>query len=198
MRNITGSCFLLLLLCRLSLLALLLLLGTSHLSLRSPLFLLHAHAQILFSLANVRLLLILTLFHLTIWCSEQMALLLFILAKTALAYFPTALSVALRSLFPFQQAQYVHVVPLKPAPFCKLFANLSTTKSATSFLLVSDSHPVLATLSSPPSFLLLQSLRQIWQELGLCSSSSIRLQWVSGLSFLPRNNAATRALSNLL
>ena len=49
--------------------------------------------------------------------------------------------------FPFQQAQYARVFPLKPAPFCKLYGDLgSTNKSATSILL-SDSfcphHPVL-------------------------------------------------------
>ena len=48
--------------------------------------------------------------------------------------------------------------PLKPAPFCPLFAGLgSTNKSATSLLfsslLLSDSRSVLATVSSPPSFL---------------------------------------------
>ena len=49
-----------------------------------------------------------------------------------MAYLPTALSVALRPLFPIQQAQYAQVFPLKPAPFCTLFAGLgSTNKSAT-------------------------------------------------------------------
>ena len=38
-------------------------------------------------------------------------------------------------------------------------------KSAISLLLLSDSRFVLITLSSPPPFLLSQSLRQIWQEL---------------------------------
>ena len=56
-----------------------------------------------------------------------------------MAYLPTALSVALRPLFPFQQAQYVQVFPLKPASFCKLFAGLgSTNKSATSILFFSS------------------------------------------------------------
>ena len=41
---------------------------------------------------------------LMIWCFGQTAL--FLLAKAALVYLPTALSVALRSLFPFRQAQY--------------------------------------------------------------------------------------------
>ena len=97
---------------------------------------------------------------LTIWCSGQTALFLFLLARAAAAFLPTALSVALRPLFPFRQAQYVQVFPLKPAPFCTLFAGLgSTNKSAISLLLLlSDSRSVLATLSSSSSFLSPQSL----------------------------------------
>ena len=58
-----------------------------------------------------------------------------------------------------------------------------------SLLLLSDSCSVLATLSSPPSFLLSQTLWQIWQELSsLCCS--IRIQWVPRHSFLPGNDAA--------
>ena len=90
----------------------------------------------------------------------------------------------------FWQAQYAEVFPLKPAPFCTLFAGLgSTNKSGISLLLLSDSRSVLATLSSPPSFLLSQTLRKIWQELSSLSCS-IRLQWVPGHSFLPGNDAA--------
>ena len=59
-----------------------------------------------------------------------------------------------------------------------------------SLLLLSDSRSVLATLSSPPSFLLSQTLWEIWQELSSLSSCSIRLQWVPGHSFLPGNDAA--------
>ena len=89
----------------------------------------------------------------------------------------------------FRQAQYAQVFPLKPAPFCTLFAGLgSTIKSAIS-LLLSDSRSVLTTLSSPPSFLLSQTLWQIWQELSSLSCS-IRLQWVPGHSFLPGNDVA--------
>ena len=85
---------------------------------------------------------------LVIWCFGQTALFLFLLAKVAPAYLPTALSVALRPLFSFQQAQYAQVFLLKPVPFCMLFAGLgSTNKSATSLLLLSDSCSVLATLS---------------------------------------------------
>ena len=92
---------------------------------------------------------------LTIWCSGKTALFLFLLAKTALAYLSTALSVALRPSFSFQHARYAQVFPLKPAPFFKLFVGLgSTNKSTISLLRLFDSRSVLATLSSPRSFLL--------------------------------------------
>ena len=118
----------------------------------------------------------------------QTALFPFLLARAAPAFLPTALSVALRPLFPFRQAQYVQVFSLKPAPFCTLFAGLgSTNKSATSLFL---SYYLTPVPSSPPSFLLSQTLWQIWQELSSLSSCSIRLQWVAEHSFLPRNDAA--------
>ena len=82
-----------------------------------------------------------------IWCFGLTALLLFVLAKTALAYLPTALSVPLRPFFPLQQPQYAQVFPLKPARFCTLFAGLgSTNKSATSLLFSSY---LTLVLSSP-------------------------------------------------
>ena len=56
-------------------------------------------------------------------------------------------------------------------------------KSATCFLLLSDSCSVLTTLSSLPSFFFPQSL---WQELSSLSFCSIRLQWVP----VPRNDVA--------
>ena len=97
---------------------------------------------------------------------------------------------ALRPLVPFQQAQFVPVFPLKPAPFCTLLAGLSSTnKSATSLLLLFDCRSVLTILSSP-SFLLPQTLWQIWPELSSLSSCSIRLQWVPGHSLLLGNHAA--------
>ena len=57
-----------------------------------------------------------------------------------------------------------------------------------SLLLLSDFRSVLATLSSPPSFLLSQALWQIWQELSSLSFCSTRLQWVPRHSFLPGND----------
>ena len=144
------------------------------------------------SLAKVRLTLTLTISSLAIWYFGLMALFLFLLAKVDLAYLPTALPVALRLLFSFQQAQYAQVFLLKRVLFCKLFACLgSTNKSATfSLLLLSDSRSLLITLSSPPSFLLAQTLWKIWQELSSLPSCSTRLQWVPGHSFLQGNDAA--------
>ena len=93
-----------------------------------------------------------------------------------------------RPLSPFRQAQYAQVFSLKHAPFCTLFAGLgSTNKSAISLLFSSC---LTLVLSSPPSFLLSQTLWQIWQELSFLSFCSIRLQWVPGHSFLPGNDAA--------
>ena len=58
-----------------------------------------------------------------------------------------------------------------------------------SLLLLSDSRSVLATSFFPLSFLLPETLWQIWQELSSLSCS-IRLQWVPGHSFLSGNDAA--------
>ena len=106
---------------------------------------------------------------LMIWYSGLTALFVFLLAKAALAFLPTALFVALRPLFPFQQAQFVQVFPLKPTPFCTLFAGLgSINKSSISLLF---SYYLTFVLSSLPSFLLCQTLWQIWQELSSLSPS---------------------------
>ena len=61
-----------------------------------------------------------------------------------------------------------------------------------SLILLSDSRSVLATLSSPPSFFLSQTIWQIWKDLCSLSSCSIRLQWVPRHSFLPGNDAADK------
>ena len=87
-----------------------------------------------------------------IWCFGLTALFLFLLAKAAAAFLPIALSVALRRLFPFGQAQYAQVFPLNPVPFCTLFAGLrSTNKSAISLFF---SYYLTLALSSPPCRLL--------------------------------------------
>ena len=89
---------------------------------------------------------------LMIWYSGQTALFLLLSAKAALAFLPTAFSVAQRPLFPFPQAQNAQVFPLKPAPFCTLVAGLGrTNKSATSHLFSSY---LTLVLSSPLCLLL--------------------------------------------
>ena len=111
-------------------------------SLWSPLFLLHALALISLSLAKVRLSLTSTLYYITSWCSKLTALFLFFLAKAALAYLPAALFVALRPLFPFQQAQYAPAFLLKLALSFKLIAGLHFS----SLLLLSGSRSVLSSV----------------------------------------------------
>ena len=99
-----------------------------------------------------------------IWCFRQTALFLFLLARAALAFLSTALSVALRPLFLFREAQFAQVFPLKPAPFCTLFAGLgSTNKSAVSLYF---SYYLTLVLSSPPC-----SLLHLFSYLKLCVSS---------------------------
>ena len=94
----------------------------------------------------------LTLSPLMIWCFGQTALFLFLLAQAAPAFLPTAHSVALRPLSPFRQAQYAQVFPLKPAPFCTLFAGFGSTNKSAIFLLFSSC--LTLVLSSPPCPLL--------------------------------------------
>ena len=59
-------------------------------------------------------------------------------------------------------------------------------------LLLSDSRSILATLFSFPSFLLPETLWQIWEELSSLSSCSIRLQWIPGYTFLPGKDVADK------
>ena len=128
------------------------LLGIILLSLWSPPLFLHALALTPLFLAKVRLSPTLTFYPLMIWHSGQTALFLFLLARAALAYLATALSMALRPLFPFQQAQFVQVSPLKPAPFCELFSGLGSTNKSAIFLLFS--YYLTLVLSLPPYHLL--------------------------------------------
>ena len=152
MRPLTRLCFLLLVLGRLFLLALPVLLGICLPSRWSPPFPLHALALIPLTLTKVRLSPTLTLSPLMIWYYGQTALFLFLLAGAAPAFLPTALSVALRPLFPFRQVQFVPVFPLKPAPFCTLFAGLGSTNKSAIFLLFFSC--LTLALSLPPCPLL--------------------------------------------
>ena len=99
-----------------------------------------------------------------IWCFGQTALLLFLLARAASAFLPTAFFVALRPLFPFRQAQYVEIFPLKPAPFYTLFAGLGSTNKSAIFLLFS--YYLTLVVSSPPCPLL-----HFFSYLKLCGRS---------------------------
>ena len=147
-----------------ALIALPFLLGICPSLLRSPLSLLHAPTLIPPSLAKVWLSPTLTLPHLMIWYFGQTALFLFLLVRAAAAFLPITLSVALRPLFPFRQAQYAQVFRLKPVPLCTLFAGLgSTNKSAISLLF---SYYLTLVLSLPPCPLLHLSC-----YLKLCSRS---------------------------
>ena len=101
---------------------------------------------------------------LMIWYFGQTALFLFLLARAAPAFLPTALSVALRPLFSFRQAQYVPVFLLKPAPFCTLFAGLGSTNKSATFLLFC--YYLTLVLSSPP-----RPLLHLFSYLKLCGRS---------------------------
>ena len=186
LRPLTHSCFLLHLLGRLFLLALPLLIGICLPSLWSPVF------SLFFRSVPPLFRQVVALSHLDspshnllFWTDHSVP---FPFGKGGSGILANCSLLALRPLFLFRQTQYVQVFPLKPAPFFKLFAGLSNTnRYAISLLLLSDSRSVLVTLSSPPSFLLPQTL---WQEMFFLSYWSIRLQWVPEHSFLPRNDAA--------
>ena len=87
-----------------------------------------------------------------IWYSGLTALFHLLSTRAAPAFLPPAFSVALRPLFTFQQAQYVQVFPLKPVPFCTLFAGLGSTNKTTISLLFS--YYLTLVLSSAPCPLL--------------------------------------------
>ena len=93
---------------------------------------------------------------------------------------------ALRLPFASRQAQCVKAFLLKPTPFCKLSAGLGRTNKSFTFLRFSSQTVVLFLLRFPHvRFFFYFILLQILQEL---SFISIRLQWVSGHSFLPENS----------
>ena len=133
------------------------------------------------SIAKVRPSLTLTLSYRTIWCSGPTALFLFLLAK-----------VARRPCQLLTQWHRGHSFLFGRSNVSKFFAETCAIlqafcwsrqhhKSATSL--------TLATLYATPSFLLFQSLLQIWQERS-SNSYSIRLKWVPGYSFFTENDAA--------
>ena len=115
--------------------------------------------------------------------------------KTAPAYLPTALSVALRPLLPFQQAQYCSSFS---AEACAILHALCWSWQHhqvchfSSFFLLYDSSTVLTTLSSPPSFLLPQTFWQIWQKL---SSFSPVLSGYNGFPDTRFSRGTTRLMS---
>ena len=192
MRPLTRSCFLLLVLGRLFLLALSVLFGICLRSRSSPPFPLHALALIPPPLSKVRLSPTLALFpphDLVLWTDGSVPFPFGkggcgVLANCSLFGTETTLSFSagpVCSSFSAEACAILHALcwSRQHQQVCHL----------SSLLLLSDSRSVLATLSSPPSFLLSQTLWQIWQE--LCSfSCSIRLQWVPGHSFLPGNDTA--------
>ena len=101
---------------------------------------------------------------------------LFLLARAAPAFLPTAFSVATLS---FSAGP---VCSSFSAEACAILRALCWSRQHqqvchfSSLLLQSDSRSDLTTLSSPPSFLLSQTLWQIWQEPSSLSSCFIRLQ----------------------
>ena len=128
-----------------------------------------------------------------IWYFGQTALFLFLFARVALAYLPTALSVALRPFFAFRQAQYVQVFLLMPAilhALCWSWQHQQVCHfSSIIRLSLCPRHPVVSSIF-PFTSICLWQIWQIWQDLSFLFSSFIRLQWVFGQSFLRRNNAA--------
>ena len=190
---LTRSCFLLLVLGSLLLLSLPFLLGICSRSRWSPPFPLHALALILLTLAKVRLSPTLTLFplhDLVRWTDDSVPL-RFVKGGSGVLY--------LCSLCGTEATLSFLAGPVCSSFSAEACANLHARCWSrqhqqvchfSSLLLLSDSRSVLATLSSPPSFLLSQTLWQIWQELSSLFFCSLRLQWVPEHSFLPGNDTA--------
>ena len=192
MRPLTRSCFLLLVLGRLLLLALPVLLGICLPSRWSPPFPLHALALIPLTLAKVRLSPILTLpppHDLVLWTDGSVP---FPFGKGGSDVLANCSLCGTEATLSFSAGP---VCSSFSAEACAILQALCWSRQHhkvchfSSLLLLSDSRSVLTTLSSPPSFLLSQTLWQIWQELSSLSCS-IRLQWVPGHSFLPGNDTA--------
>ena len=132
-----------------------------------------------FFLYDAPLLHTLTLSLLMIWCSGQMPLFLFLLAREAPAYLPTAHSMALRPLFHFQQAQYAEVFLLKPVPFCTLFAGLGSTNKSAISLLLYDSRSVLSSIFPSTSISLAGTVLSPAVLPGYNGSPDTHFSWVT-------------------
>ena len=161
---------------RLFLLALPFLFGIFPRSQWGPPFPLHALALVSFFLSKVRLSLTLTLFFFDSFGKGGWG------AFANCSLYDTEATLC-------QQAQYVQVFLLKPAPFRKLLASFGRTNKFAIFLLFSSD--MTHALSSSPCLLHLcfyLNLWQIWQELLSLSSCSIRLQWAPKNLFLPGND----------
>ena len=143
--------------------ALSLLLKTCLSSLWSPLFPLHAPALIPLFLVKVHLSLTLTLFPLTIWYSGQTALFLFLFGKGGSGVLVNCFLCNAKATFSFSAGTVC----------------LSFSSRACAILHAfcwSLHHQQVCHFSSPLSFLLSQSLWQIWQEMSSLSACSVRLQ----------------------
>ena len=178
MHPLTRSCFLLLVLGRLLLLALPVLLGIFPRSRSSPLFPLHALALIPLSLAHLDSL---PPHDLLLWTDGSVPFPFGkggsgILANCSLCGTDATLSFSagpVCSSFSAEAWAILHALC-----WCRQHQQVCHFSYLT------------LVLSSPPSFVLSQTVWQIWQELSSLSFCSIGLQWVPGHSFLPGNDVA--------
>ena len=189
MHQLTCSCFLLPFLGRLFLLALPFLLGICLPSRWSPLFPLHALTLIHLSVAEVQLVPALTLFShdLVLWTDGSVP---FPYGKSSSCVLATSFLCGTEATLSFSAGPVCSSFSAEACAIlhARCWSRQHQQVCHFSSVLLSDSRFVLATLSSPPCFLLPESLWQIWQKLPSLSSFSIRLQWVPGHLFLPGNN----------
>ena len=190
---LTRSCFLLLLLGRLFLLDLSFLCGMCFSSLWSPPFPFHSPALILFSLscqgAALAHLDSLPPYDLVLWTDGSVP---FPFGKGGSGILANCSLCGTEAIFSFSAGP---VCSSFSAKVCAILHALWRSRqhqqvcNFSSLLHLSDSRSVLATLSFPPSFLLPQTLWEIWQK-----PSSLLLFYqvtiVPGHSFLPGNDAA--------
>ena len=192
MRPLTRSCFLLLVLERLFLLALPVLLGICLLSPWSPPFPLHALALIPLSRQGAALAHLDSLppHDLVLWTDGSVP---FPFGKDGSDVLANCSICGTEATLSFSAGL---VCSSFSAEACAILYTLCWSRQhqqacyLSSLLLLSNSRSILLTLSSAPSFLLSQTLWQIYRGLSSFSSCSIKLQWVPGHSFLLGNDAA--------